>query len=155
MQTSISLWVTSVHHIIFTNNIILSLSVTHWHRKRSVAWRERKKHFSADLAIHLEFITLNFGVKNEYPNNSTPPPNPCQVSNLLMKAKQPLPSVWPSPLAIAGSYSSQDHIHLGNIHLINLVQLSLFLLARQLASPSTSLVFPQISLWVLTLQWVT
>lgn len=49
--------------------------------------------FSAELAIHLEFIILNSGVKNEHPNNSVTPPNPRQVSSLLTKAKQPLLSV--------------------------------------------------------------
>lgn len=143
--------VTSRHCIMFTNNIVQYFhSVTYWHKKRNVA-RRRRRHFSAKLTIHLEFLILNFKVMNEHPNNSVTPPNPRQVLNLLMKSKQPLLSAWSPPLAIAGSHSSQDHIYLGNIHLINLLQFSLFLLAWQLASPSTSLVFPQTSLWVLTL----
>lgn len=143
--------VTSMHCIMFTNNIMHYFhSLPYWHKKRITARRQRK-HFSAKLTIHLEFIILNFKVMNEHPNNSVAPPNLHQVLNLLTKSKQPLLSAWSPPLAVAGSHSSQDHIYLSNIHLINLLQLSLFLLARQLASPSTSLVFPQTSLWVLTL----
>lgn len=150
-KAPINVSVTSMHCIMFTNNTIQYFySQTYWPKKRNAA-RRRRKHISAKLTIRLEFITLNFKVMNEHPNNSVTPPNPRQVLNLLTKSKQPLLSAWSHPLAIAGSHSSQDHIYLSNIHLINLLQLSLFLLARQLASPSTSLVFPQTSLWVLTL----